>query len=74
VITDAAIGEVLRACDESGYVLLVTADHGNAERMLDENGKPVTKHTTFRGQLTCVTMAYQLSQGQGTERSLEAVL
>jgi hypothetical protein len=29
--------------------MLVTADHGNAERMIDENGKPVTKHTTFRG-------------------------
>ena len=31
--------------------MLVTADHGNAERMIDENGKPVTKHTTFRGML-----------------------
>ena len=29
--------------------MLVTADHGNAERMIDEDGKPVTKHTTFRG-------------------------
>ena len=30
--------------------MLVTADHGNAERMIDEAGKPVTKHTTFRGE------------------------
>jgi len=29
--------------------MLVTADHGNAERMIDEEGNPVTKHTTFRG-------------------------
>lgn len=46
--TDTAIGDVQRACEENGYVMLVTADHGNAERMMDENGRPVTKHTTFR--------------------------
>ena len=47
---DSGIGVIRRACQESGYVLLVTADHGNAERMIDEAGKPVTKHTTFRGE------------------------
>ena len=46
---DVAIGQVQQACEKNGYVLLVTADHGNAERMIDEAGKPVTKHTTFRG-------------------------
>ncbi len=46
---DCAIGEVEKGCEEHGYVMLVTADHGNAERMIDEAGKPVTKHTTFRG-------------------------
>lgn len=50
LLSDRAIGEVLTACEKTGYVMLVTADHGNAERMLDENGKPVTKHTTFRGK------------------------
>ena len=38
-----------RGCEENGYVMLVTADHGNAERMIDDKGNPVTKHTTFRG-------------------------
>lgn len=47
---DVAIGEVQRGCEENGYVLLVTADHGNAERMIDEQGNPVTKHTTYRGK------------------------
>ena len=46
---DKSIGDIQRACEECGYVMLVTADHGNAERMIDEDGKPVTKHTTFRG-------------------------
>ncbi len=48
--TDKAIGDIQRACEEAGYVMLVTADHGNAERMIDEQGKPVTKHTTYRGR------------------------
>ncbi|KAJ3389120.1 hypothetical protein HDU84_009124 [Entophlyctis sp. JEL0112] len=45
--TDAAIGEIARACAENGYVLFVTADHGNAEQMLsaDGSGSPHTAHT-----------------------------
>jgi 2,3-bisphosphoglycerate-independent phosphoglycerate mutase len=26
---------------------MVTADHGNAEKMLDDDGSPFTAHTTF---------------------------
>ncbi|OQV13034.1 2,3-bisphosphoglycerate-independent phosphoglycerate mutase [Hypsibius exemplaris] len=44
--TDVVIGRVYEACKKHGYVLLVTADHGNAEQMLDEMGKPHTAHTT----------------------------
>ena len=50
-LIDKSIGDIQRACEECGYVMLVTADHGNAERMIDEQGKPVTKHTTFRGMV-----------------------
>lgn len=45
--TDAAVGTVYAACQEAGYTLLVTADHGNAEQMLNlETGAPHTAHTT----------------------------
>ncbi|KAI9822422.1 MAG: hypothetical protein M1827_000141 [Pycnora praestabilis] len=44
--TDKAIGEVLEKCKEDGYVLFVTSDHGNAEEMLNDEGKPKTSHTT----------------------------
>lgn len=43
--TDKAIGTVLKACKQHGYVLFITADHGNAEEMLNEEGKPKTAHT-----------------------------
>ncbi|KAA1477986.1 cofactor-independent phosphoglycerate mutase [Dentipellis sp. KUC8613] len=45
--TDAAVGTVYKACQEAGYILLITADHGNAEQMLNpETGNPHTAHTT----------------------------
>lgn len=44
--TDTAIGTVYEACKKHGYVLFITADHGNAEEMLTEEGTPKTSHTT----------------------------
>jgi 2,3-bisphosphoglycerate-independent phosphoglycerate mutase len=45
--TDACLGEVVEAVREAGGVALVTADHGNAERMLEPDGiSPYTAHTT----------------------------
>jgi 2,3-bisphosphoglycerate-independent phosphoglycerate mutase len=44
--TDEALGRVLEAVEREGGVALVTADHGNAEQMLDEGGKPHTAHTS----------------------------
>jgi 2,3-bisphosphoglycerate-independent phosphoglycerate mutase len=46
--TDRAIGRVYEACKEHGYILFVTADHGNAEEMQNEKGTPKTSHTTNR--------------------------
>ncbi len=44
---DAVLGQVLQASAEVGADLLITADHGNAEQMLDPNTQqPHTAHTT----------------------------
>ncbi|KAI9193285.1 2,3-bisphosphoglycerate-independent phosphoglycerate mutase [Polychytrium aggregatum] len=43
--TDKGIGVIYEACKKHGYVLFITADHGNAEKMLAENGQPHTAHT-----------------------------
>lgn len=42
---DACLGEVVRAVHESGGVLLITADHGNADHMLEPDGSPNTAHS-----------------------------
>ena len=44
---DACLGRLEQAVERAGGVLLVTADHGNAETMADhETGQPHTAHTT----------------------------
>lgn len=43
---DACLGEILNAADETGFKLLITADHGNADRMIEADGSPNTAHTT----------------------------
>jgi 2,3-bisphosphoglycerate-independent phosphoglycerate mutase len=44
--TDEALGRILVAVEREGGVAFVTADHGNAEEMLDDEGKPQTAHTS----------------------------
>lgn len=43
---DACVGRVVDAIGEMGGVALITADHGNADKMIDEDGEPFTAHTT----------------------------
>ena len=60
--TDACLGEVAEAVERAGGVCLITADHGNAEQMLEADGtSPHTAHTTNPVPLI-------LSQEQGSLR------
>jgi len=43
---DECAGKVYQAAMDNGYTMLLTADHGNAERMIDDDGGPFTAHTT----------------------------
>ena len=43
---DTCVGSIIDWVDKNGGTLLVTADHGNAEMILDEEGRPFTAHTT----------------------------
>jgi 2,3-bisphosphoglycerate-independent phosphoglycerate mutase len=42
---DACLGEVVRAVQASGGALIITADHGNADNMLEPDGAPNTAHS-----------------------------
>jgi len=42
---DARLGEIIGAVTASGGAVLVTADHGNADEMLEDDGSPDTAHS-----------------------------
>ena len=43
---DKAAGEVIDAVVAAGGAVLLTADHGNADKMYETDGEPFTAHTT----------------------------
>jgi len=43
---DTCAGRIVAKVQKMGGAVLITADHGNAEQMCDENGAPFTAHTT----------------------------
>ena len=43
---DDNIGRIMKAVDETNSILIVLADHGNAEEMIDDKGNVKTSHTT----------------------------
>jgi 2,3-bisphosphoglycerate-independent phosphoglycerate mutase len=45
---DREVGRVLQAASDAGYSIILTADHGNCEEMVDPTtGEPHTQHTTY---------------------------
>lgn len=43
---DECLGKIYDKVEELGGIMVVTADHGNCEEMLDENNNILTAHTT----------------------------
>ncbi len=43
---DKCVGEVVDAVMKAGGIALITADHGNADKMIADDGTPHTAHTT----------------------------
>ncbi|TCW39079.1 phosphoglycerate mutase [Laceyella sacchari] len=44
---DECLGRIVDLVISKGGVAVITADHGNADMVIDENGRPHTAHTTF---------------------------
>ncbi|MCI1245343.1 MAG: 2,3-bisphosphoglycerate-independent phosphoglycerate mutase [Bacilli bacterium] len=43
---DECVGRIIDYVDKNGGTILLTADHGNADCCIDDEGRPMTKHTT----------------------------
>ena len=62
---DECVGQVVEATSEMGGITLITADHGNADRMLEEDGEtPYTAHTTSPVPFYIVGASVKLRNGR----------
>ena len=60
---DTCVGRVIDAVLAQGGAALITADHGNADHMFDEDGTPFTAHTTNPVPLCVVGHPCTLREG-----------
>jgi 2,3-bisphosphoglycerate-independent phosphoglycerate mutase len=61
---DECLGRVVDAVEKKGGVALLTADHGNAEHMLEADGSPHTAHTPNPVPLIATSTDLTLSEGE----------
>lgn len=60
---DTCVGRILDYLDKNGGTLLLTADHGNAEQCIADDGAPMTKHTTSPVPFVINDKSLQLRDG-----------
>ena len=60
---DDRLAEVVAAVHEKGGALIVTADHGNCEQMLEPDGSPNTAHSTNPVPVIVTDAAVELREG-----------
>ena len=61
---DECVGKVVDATLEMGGIAMITADHGNAEQMVQPDGSPMTAHTTNRVPFILCGAGTELRQGR----------
>lgn len=61
---DLCVGRIVEAVNETGGVILVTADHGNADCMRQNDGTPHTAHTTNPVPLLIIGADVNLKNGR----------
>jgi 2,3-bisphosphoglycerate-independent phosphoglycerate mutase len=54
-VVDESVGRIIDEARRNGGDILITADHGNIEDMIDDKGEPITAHTTNPVPFYCVT-------------------
>ncbi len=60
---DKCVGRTVDAVLEMGGTALITADHGNADKMYEADGSPFTAHTTFPVPFCVVGTPCELREG-----------
>ena len=61
--TDTCVGRMVEKILAKGGAALITADHGNADKMMEPDGSPFTAHTTNPVPLIAVGVDGELAEG-----------
>lgn len=64
-VVDECVGSLIKWVETNGGTLIVTADHGNAEEILDDNNLPFTAHTTNKVPFCISRKDIKLAQNGG---------
>lgn len=67
---DENLGRIVETGLENGWSFLITADHGNSDKVLNEDGSPNTAHTTNPVPLVLVDSTLKLRPEMGSLRDL----
>jgi 2,3-bisphosphoglycerate-independent phosphoglycerate mutase len=62
---DRCLGRVLQVLDAAGAKVIVTADHGNVEEMLEADGSASTSHSTGKVPMVVLDREMTLRDGAG---------
>ena len=62
---DLCLGKLVNASENSGYTLVVTSDHGNADLMLDKNNEPCTTHSKNKVPIIIITNNDKINLREG---------
>jgi 2,3-bisphosphoglycerate-independent phosphoglycerate mutase len=71
-VVDQCIGRLLAGITQAGGTAIITADHGNAEYMSDEQGNPWTAHTTNQVPFILIEGEKLTIPGYGTDVQLRS--
>ncbi len=73
-VLDECLNTINRAALDNDYILLITADHGNIEKMFDDETKqPHTAHTLNKVPLICISDVAKKSYDNALEYGLRDV-
>ncbi|MCQ3908764.1 MAG: alkaline phosphatase family protein [Mycoplasmoidaceae bacterium] len=60
---DTCLGQIVQYARQNGITLFITSDHGNCDKVLDDEGKPFTAHTTTPVFFICTDPYIRFKEG-----------
>lgn len=63
-VVDHNMGLIYKKAKSLGFTMLITADHGNCEEMLDKDGNTLTAHTTNKVPFIVIDKSYNVLNGK----------